>query len=123
MIKIKKIFIILLFFSNYLFAQTIEPLKNYSLENILENDEIDAVIIATPIETHYKIAKDFLNANKHVLIEKPITASSKEALDLIKTAEKNKKVLMVDHTFEFSSPIEKIKEIFIFYIKMLLSTN
>jgi len=83
--------------------------KDY--KEILENDEIDAVIIATPIETHYKIAKDFLNANKHVLIEKPITASSKEALDLIKTAEKNKKVLMVDHTFEFSSPIEKIKEI------------
>ena len=45
MIKIKKIFIILLFFSNYLFAQTIEPLKNYSLENILENDEINYKIL------------------------------------------------------------------------------
>ena len=43
--KIKKIFIIFLFFSNYLFAQTIEPLKNYSLENILENDEINYKIL------------------------------------------------------------------------------
>ena len=41
----KKIFIIFLFFSNYLFAQTIEPLKNYSLENILENDEINYKIL------------------------------------------------------------------------------
>ena len=45
MIKIKKILIIFLFFSNYLFAQTIEPLKNYSLENILENDEINYKIL------------------------------------------------------------------------------
>ena len=45
MIKIKNIFIIVLFFSNYLFAQTIEPLKNYSLESILENDEINYKIL------------------------------------------------------------------------------
>ena len=45
MIKIKKILIIFLFFSNYLFAQTIEPLKNYSLQNILENDEINYKIL------------------------------------------------------------------------------
>ena len=83
--------------------------KNYM--EILNKKEIDAVIIATPIETHHKIAKDALNANKHALVEKPITNSSSDAEDLIKTAEKNNKVLMVDHTFEYSSPVRKIKEI------------
>ena len=80
-------------------------------KDILNKKEINAVVIATPIETHYKIAKDALNANKHVLVEKPITNSSDEAKELIKIAEKNKKVLMVDHTFEYSTPVRKIKEI------------
>ena len=80
-------------------------------KDILNKKEINAVVIATPIETHYKIAKDVLNANKHVLVEKPITNSSDEAKELIKIAEKNKKVLMVDHTFEYSTPVRKIKEI------------
>ena len=80
-------------------------------KDILNKKEINAVVIATPIETHYKIAKDALNANKHVLVEKPITNSSDEAKELIKIAEKNKKVLMVDHTFEYSAPVRKIKEI------------
>ena len=80
-------------------------------KDILNKKEINAVVIATPIETHYRIAKDALNADKHVLVEKPITNSSDEAKELIKTAEKNKKVLMVDHTFEYSAPVRKIKEI------------
>ena len=78
---------------------------------IIENGEIDAVVIATPIETHFKFAKEALIAGKHVLVEKPITNSSAEAHELIMLAEKNKKVLMVDHTFEYSSPIRKIKEL------------
>lgn len=80
-------------------------------KEILNNKDIDAVIVATPIETHYKIAKDVLNADKHVLIEKPITNNSEHAKELIKLAEKSKKILMVDHTFEYSSPVRKIKEI------------
>ena len=80
-------------------------------KELLNKKDIDAVVIATPIETHYKIAKDALNAGKHVLVEKPITDSSKDAIDLIKISEKNKKVLMVDHTFEYSAPVRKIKEI------------
>lgn len=83
--------------------------RNYN--DILESKDVDAVVIATPIETHYKIAKDALNANKHVLVEKPITKSSEEATDLIRSAEKNGKVLMVDHTFEYSPYVRKIKEI------------
>ena len=57
MIKIKKIFIILLFFSNYLFAQTIEPLKNYSLENILENDEINYKILEGCISLYMAVTE------------------------------------------------------------------
>jgi len=87
----------------------ISVIKNY--KEMLDKKDIDAVIVATPIETHYKIAKDILNADKHVLIEKPLTNNSKEAMDLIKTAEKNKKILMVDHTFEYSAPVRKIKGI------------
>ena len=80
-------------------------------KKILGEKEIDAVIVATPIETHFKIAKDALNAGKHVLVEKPVTNSSVEAKELINLAEKNKRVLMVDHTFEYSAPVRKIKEI------------
>lgn len=87
----------------------ISTTKNY--HDILKDKEIDAVIVATTIETHYKIARDALNADKHVLVEKPITANSKEAMDLIKISGKNKKILMVDHTFEFSAPVRKVKEI------------
>ena len=82
-----------------------------SYEEMLANKDVDAVVIATTIETHYKIAKDALNANKHVLVEKPITNTSEEAMELVKLAEKNKKILMVDHTFEYSNPVRKIKEI------------
>ena len=87
----------------------IHATKDY--HEILNDKKIDAVIVATQIETHYKIAKDALNAGKHVLIEKPMTNNSADAKDLIKLAEKNKKVLMVDHTFEYSSPVRKIREI------------
>ncbi len=82
--------------------------KDYN--EILDKKEVDAIIIATPVETHYKIAKDALNADKHVLVEKPITNNSEDAIGLIKIAEKNNKVLMVDHTFEYSAPVRKIKE-------------
>ncbi len=83
--------------------------KDY--REILSKKDVDAIIVATPIDTHYKIAKDALNADKHVLVEKPITNSYEDATNLIKISEKNKKVLMVDHTFEYSSPVIKIKEI------------
>lgn len=83
--------------------------KNY--EDILVNKDVDAVVIATPIETHYQIAKDALNAGKHVLVEKPITNTSSEVKELIRLAEKRSRVLMVDHTFEYSSHVRKIKEI------------
>lgn len=80
--------------------------------NELFNDSnVDAVVIATPISTHFKIAKEALEHGKHVLIEKPLANSVKEAAELVKIAAQNKKILMVGHTFEYSPPVNKLKEI------------
>lgn len=83
--------------------------KDYN--DILNNPEIDAVIIATPVYSHFELAKKALQANKHVLLEKPMTSTSKESEQLIKLSKEKNKVLMVDHTFEFNPAIKKMKEI------------
>lgn len=80
-------------------------------KEILGQADVDAVVIATPIHTHYPLSKEFLKAGKHVLVEKPLTKTSDEAKELIDIAKKNNKVLMVGHTFEYSPPIAKIKEL------------
>ena len=82
-----------------------------SLTEILENPEIDCIIIATPISTHYDIAKKALEHNKHVLVEKPMTNSVKHAKELIELSKKKKKVLMVDHTYLYTGAVQKIKKI------------
>jgi len=90
---------------------SIKITKDY--KGILEDDKVDAVVISTPSTTHYEIAKNCLLRDKHVLIEKPITISSKEAEELIRIADSKKKVLMVGHTFLFNPAVQKLKE----YIK------
>ena len=88
---------------------SIKTTKNYM--DIIKDKNVDAVAIATPVSTHFEIAITALENGKHVLVEKPLTDNSKYAKELIKIAEKNKKVLMVDHTFEYASAINRIKEI------------
>jgi len=78
---------------------------------LLRNSSIDAVLISTPVSTHFPIAMEALKAGKHVWIEKPITASSDEALRLIEEAERYKRVLMVDHTFVYTGAVRKIREL------------
>jgi len=78
---------------------------------VLKASEIDAVAIATPVATHYPLARKAIENGKHVLVEKPLTASVKEAEDLVNLAERNKKVLMVDHTFIYTGAVRKIKEL------------
>ncbi len=73
--------------------------------------DLDAVVVATPVHTHFAFARAALMAGKHVLIEKPMAASSKECEELQAIAEKKKLVLMVGHTFIYSPPVRKIKEI------------
>lgn len=86
----------------------IKTTKDYM--DIINDKKIDAIVIATPVSTHFGIAKKALLNGKHVLIEKPITNSSENAKELIEIAKKQKKVLMVDHTFEYTSAVNKIKE-------------
>jgi predicted dehydrogenase len=83
--------------------------KDY--HELLKDPEIDAISIVTPIESHYQIAKDALLREKHVLVEKPLTASVKQIEELIDIAERKRKILMVGHTFLYSPPVIKIKEL------------
>ncbi len=78
---------------------------------ILNDSEIEAVIIATPVFTHFDLAKKALLKGKNVLIEKPMTSTSAEAKELNEIATKAKKVLMVDHTFLYTGAVQKIKQL------------
>ena len=79
--------------------------------DITRSESIDAVAIATPVFTHYEIARDALQNGKHVFIEKPFTKTVKEAEQLIALAEKKRLKIMVDHIFLFTDVVKKIKEI------------
>jgi predicted dehydrogenase len=81
------------------------------LDDILNDRRIDAVVIATPVKTHYQIAKSALEAGKHVLVEKPMTNSLKTASLLVDLADKKNRILMVDHTFLYTSAVAKIKSL------------
>lgn len=87
----------------------IKPTHDY--HNVLQDREIDLIAVATPVSTHYVLAKDALLAGKHVLIEKPMTRTSEEGKDLIKIAKKNNRMIFVDHTFVYSAAVQKIKKI------------
>src|SRR5216683_3857650 len=78
---------------------------------LLGDSELDAVAVVTPVATHFQIAKAGLMAGKHVLVEKPLTATEREAEELIDLAERNQRTLMVDHTFVYTGAVRKMKEI------------
>ncbi len=77
--------------------------------DLLADSRIDAVVLATPVSAHYPLAKQALLAGRHVLVEKPFTASVAEADELIELAARHNRVLMVDHTFLYTGSVEKIK--------------
>jgi len=85
---------------------SIKLFENFS--ELLQCTDIDAVAIATPVHTHYALTKQALNANKHVLIEKPITSSSNEAQELVELSIKKNLVLLVDHTFVYMGAVRKL---------------
>ena len=82
-----------------------------SYQRMLEKADIDAVAVATPVQYHHPVAKAALEAGKHTLIEKPMASTSAECEELIQIADKEELVLMIGHTFIYSSPVEKIVEI------------
>ena len=87
----------------------LEFFTNY--HEITDSDKIDAVVIVTPVSTHFELAKRALESGKHIFVEKPFTASVKEAEELIRLADKKKLKIMVDHTFLFTPAVKKIKEV------------
>lgn len=81
-----------------------------SFDTILKRPDVDAITLATPVSTHYPLARKALEQGKHVLVEKPLTLRSADAESLVEIADQNKCVLMVDHTFVYTSAVRKIKE-------------
>ena len=82
-----------------------------SMDEILGRDDIDAVAIATPVDTHAPLALSALRANKHVLVEKPLASSVSDGEIMVATAKEMNRVLMVDHTFLYSPPVQKMKQL------------
>jgi predicted dehydrogenase len=80
-------------------------------QDLLQNREIDAVAIATPVHTHYDLAISALKAGKHVLVEKPLATTSDQVRRLIDEADQRNLVLMVDHTFLYTPAVQKIRQL------------
>jgi predicted dehydrogenase len=79
-------------------------------DEMLQSD-IDAVVVSTPVYTHYPLAKKALLAGKHVMVEKPITRDSLQARDLIALAKERGLTLMVGHTFEYNPAVEATRDL------------
>jgi predicted dehydrogenase len=79
--------------------------------DLIDDPSVDAVAIATPVSSHFELAMAALGAGKHVLVEKPMTATSEQSLALIDEAAKRGLVLMVDHTFVYTNAVKKIREL------------
>ena len=78
---------------------------------LVASPDVDAVVIATPVATHFELAAAALRAGKHVLVEKPLASSSEQALILIEEAAVRRLVLMVDHTFVYTPAVQRIREL------------
>jgi predicted dehydrogenase len=77
----------------------------------MNDPSLDAILIATPVSTHFELARKALQAGKHVWVEKPLTTSVEQGVRLVEQAEKSGKILMVDHTFVYTGAVRKIKEL------------
>jgi len=82
-----------------------------NLDGLLADDELDGVMIATPVTTHYDLVRRCLLAGKNVLVEKPLAATAEECRELIELAEEQELVLMPGHTFIYSPPVNKVKQL------------
>lgn len=87
----------------------VQPTADYN--EVLSDSDLDAVLIVTPISTHHDLARRALRAGKHVFVEKPLAASVEEAEELVDLAGQFGVTLMVGHTFVYSPPVRKVKEI------------
>lgn len=81
------------------------------VDKCLANPDVNAIHIATPNETHFRIAYEGLSRGKHVLLEKPMALNSRDAFKLARLAEKNGHILLVGHIFRFNSALARAKEL------------
>lgn len=81
------------------------------VDDVVMSPEIDAVAIVTPVSYHYELAKRALENGKHVFVEKPFTATARQAEELVELAERKNLQIMVDHTFLFTGAVRKIKQL------------
>jgi predicted dehydrogenase len=88
---------------------TIQVTRHY--REVLDSPRVDAIVLATPVSTHYEFARQALLAGKSVLVEKPLARSTAEVLDLMELAEQRGKLLMVDHTFLYTGAVQRMKEL------------
>jgi predicted dehydrogenase len=81
------------------------------LNEFYKDTTIDVIAIATPVSTHYKLAKNAILTGRHVWLEKPLTETVAQSEELIELAEQKNKILLVDHTFVYTGAVQKIKEV------------
>lgn len=86
-------------------------LRGFQNADDLLDSDVDAVVIATPISTHFQLARQALRRGKHVFVEKPLADSSTKARELVELAQVVDRKLMTGHTFIYSPPVAKIKEL------------
>lgn len=79
--------------------------------DVIRRNDIQGVVIATPAETHYALARQALLAGKHVFVEKPLSLTEKEALELVELAEENQLILMVGHILQYHRAVIRLKEL------------
>jgi predicted dehydrogenase len=82
-----------------------------SFDDVLDNPDVDAVVIATPVFTHFDLASRSLRAGKHTFVEKPLAPSTGEADKLIELADSSDLALMCGHTFLYSPPVRAVKDL------------
>jgi predicted dehydrogenase len=95
-------------------ARLAETYRNVQVETdyraVLADPAVDAVVIATPVAAHYKMAADALQAGKHVMVEKPLAQTSAQCQELIDLAAARRLVLMVGHVFLYNAAVRKVKD-------------
>ena len=88
-----------------------DVVATHDARDLLQDPRVDAIAVATPVHTHYELALAALRAGKHVLVEKPFTETSDQALRLIDEADRRGLTLMVDHTFLYTPAVQKIRQL------------
>jgi len=83
----------------------------FALSDVLTRSDIQAVVLATPAESHYLLARESLLAGKHVFVEKPLALSEKEGLEIIRISEERKRILMIGHLLQYHPVFIRLKEL------------